>query len=252
MPIPVKSVLTAYTDVEKQLQAFFDRVPFVPEHDKVWSPALASCLLEACSQLDSFWKASAVQPQPKKIDIGDQPQPKKNKIYMDDHFKNFSSSVAAGRWLVIWGDEGRELQPFALWNSAGTLTKADYKPTDWWQAYNDIKHDRWANIRQATLENAANAVAGLFLAIVRSTECFDALVEAGWFRSDCAASYVIDKLSQEPESPHWGMTMESSLFSYAASSCDAEFVGRLRNYHKCTHRFGRWLEEKFHRSVVSY
>ena len=236
MPIPVKSVLTAFTDVEGQLRTFLDRVPFVPEHDQVWSPALASCLLEACSQLDSFWKASADHPAERRLDIR-------------DHFVSFGASVAA-RWLVAWGDDGRELRPFGLWGSAGTVTKADCKPPPWWQAYNALKHHRWANIKEATIENAANAVAGLFLAIVQCAQCTDSLVEAGWFRSNAGPFYAAKQFSHGPENPELGITVESPLLSYASGSCHADFERHLVRYHNCTHRFGRWLEKKYKRSIM--
>lgn len=230
MPVPVRSVLTAFVDVEEQLRVFLDRVPFVPEHDKVWSPALASCLLEACSQLDSFWKASAQQPAQAELSIR-------------DHFRNFGPSVA-GRWLVVWGDEGRELSPFDAW------TSGDYEPTTWWQAYNAIKHDRWANIRQATLENAANALGGLFLAIIRCAECLDLLVERGWFHSPLIVDQTFLTLYRRSEDPELGATMESNLFSYASGSGHSAFEDNLVEFRNCTHRFARWLEKKYKRRVA--
>ena len=202
----------------------------------MWSPTLAACILEACSQLDSFWKASANQSPANGPDIR-------------DHFVRFGESVA-GRWLVAWGDEGRELCPFASWNPACTRTKADYQPLGWWQAHNDIKHDRWANIRQATLENAVNAVAGLFLAIVRSAECVDALVEANWFRSSLATSYAVGQTSDGTESPEFGISIESAILSYASGSSHAGFERNLIRYRCCTHRFCRWLENKYGRSIM--
>ena len=238
MPVPAKSVITAFTDIEQQLRSFIERVPFVPDHDHVWSPALASCLLEACSQLDSFWRAAT-------------PGRRRKDLTLPDHFERFGASVAA-RWVVVWGDEGRELKPFAVWYPAGTQRKAPFVAPPWWQAYNALKHDRWANIRRATFENAANAVGGLFLAIVRAPECADALVEAEWFRTRYATPYAIEKLSDGTEDPELGITMESALLSYASGSCDSHFRGCVAQYRACTHRFGRWLEQKYDTKFLSY
>jgi hypothetical protein len=236
MLIPARSVLTAFKEVEQQFRDFSDRVPFVPEHDQVWSPALASCIMEACSQLDSFWKASL-------------PAGSGVNTTISDHFLNHSVLVGS-RWVVVWGNEGRELAPFADWNSSSPVTKAAYKPLAWWQAYNAIKHDRWANIRQATILNAANAVAGLYLAIARSSDCADSLVESGWFRSSWSTPHAVQRMISGPETPELGITIESALFSYAAASSAPDFERYLTAYHECSHRFGRWLERKYKRGIV--
>jgi hypothetical protein len=47
-----------------------------------------------------------------------------------------------------------ELKPWREWH--------DGKNPIWWRAYNDIKHERNVNFKQATLSNALNAVAGAF------------------------------------------------------------------------------------------
>ena len=231
MPVPMRSVLTAFKDVEDRLRAFLDHVPFVAEHDEVWSPILATCLVEACSQLDSFWKASSATLARKSADI-------------KDHFVSFGESVAA-RWLVVWGDEGREVTPFFAWEATGPFTEEAYTPLAWWQAYNDVKHDRWANIQRATLLHTVSAVAGLFLAIARSSECVDSLVGEGWFRSRLHPPRVAEHLARGEEDPKSGATIESALFSYASGSAHAEFGQYLCFYGACTHRFGRWLEKKY-------
>jgi hypothetical protein len=37
---------------------------------------------------------------------------------------------------------------------------------DWWREYNDVKHYRHLKFDKANLENVANAISGLFLAVV--------------------------------------------------------------------------------------
>lgn len=58
--------------------------------------------------------------------------------------------VTFGRW-----NNNRVFKPFASWNS-GT-----YSPLPWYQAYNNVKHNRYANFNQANLEHLMNAIAGL-------------------------------------------------------------------------------------------
>lgn len=51
-----------------------------------------------------------------------------------------------------------ELRPFQNWKSA-----PNYNSPDWWTPYNDVKHERLANFRNANLKNVANALAGLYI-----------------------------------------------------------------------------------------
>lgn len=236
MPVPINSVLAGLTTLEKQLSDFLAQIPFVPEHDNVWSPSLASHILEAGSQLDSFWKASA----PKHT----------GPLDIRDHFVNFGSHVAQ-HWIVVWADEPREITPFAAWNASGPWTQSEYRPTAWWQAYNSLKHDRWANIKQATLSNALNIAAGLFLAIARSAVCLDSLVARNWIRAHFEMKYTISEVANGAERAELGITVESTLFSYAYAALNSqEFERCLICYGQCSHRFGRWLEAKYKRAIL--
>lgn len=68
-----------------------------------------------------------------------------------DRFRGFSfMSVRIPRYA-------RELKPWREWHAG--------KNPSWWRAYNDIKHERNVNFKQATLSNALNAVAGAFVLV---------------------------------------------------------------------------------------
>lgn len=69
------------------------------EHCAVWSPLLVDRIFESCSQLDPLWKLRAGP--------GD-------KSKMPDYFVA-RGSVVAGEWVVVWGDEGLQVQPFSQW-----------------------------------------------------------------------------------------------------------------------------------------
>lgn len=58
-------------------------------------------------------------------------------------------SVCFGRW------PNHDFKPFEAWNS-GT-----YIPLPWYQGYNHVKHNRYANFHVANLENVMNGIAGL-------------------------------------------------------------------------------------------
>lgn len=50
-----------------------------------------------------------------------------------------------------------ELQPFLNWQ------ETPYQSPDWWKPYNDVKHKRIDNYKNANLKNVLNALAGLYI-----------------------------------------------------------------------------------------
>lgn len=58
--------------------------------------------------------------------------------------------VVYDRWVQHY-----EFRPFETWNTA------NYSPLPWYQAYNSVKHNRFANFSDASLGNLMSAVSGL-------------------------------------------------------------------------------------------
>lgn len=58
--------------------------------------------------------------------------------------------VTFDRWA-----QNHEFQPFAAWSTS------TYAPLPWYQGYNNVKHNRFANFHEANLDNLMNAVSGL-------------------------------------------------------------------------------------------
>jgi hypothetical protein len=169
------TVTAGFKLVENMLAESLDYIPFCTEHEFVWSPRFITILLEAGGQLDSLWRFEATHgPVPV--------TPTGKDLNMVDYHRVFNSRMA-GEWLVFWGEDGRKLQPFSPWASA------IYSPLDWWQAYNKVKHDRLTNRKEATLKITVDAVASLFLAILKSPLCGEAVALERWIDPD-----MFDKL----------------------------------------------------------
>src|ERR1039458_4433876 len=133
MDVPHQSIIAAYDRTERQLEDFLKAIPLEAPHLLVWSPELASIILEAASQLDSLWKLQlrAAQKDSSNANI-------------KHHFANFGNSVAK-RWLVVWSDGGHKFIPFGPWDAVTLFDEDHYAPVPWWLAYNKLKHDRWEN-----------------------------------------------------------------------------------------------------------
>ena len=166
---PGETVISSFSQLELMLNDVLRHIPYVPEHENVWSPSLITILLEACSQLDSLWK-NEVTNTPTAI----RPSAGQN-LNITHYFQNFGQRLAP-EWAVLWAEEGRRLEPFAAWHNQ------TYVPLDWWVAYNAVKHDRLANRTKATMRHAAQALAALFINIVTYPPALSDMARAGWVK----------------------------------------------------------------------
>jgi len=122
MDVPYQSIIAAYNRTERQLEDFLGAIPLESPHLSVWSPALASIILEAATQLDSLWKLQlrALRKSTSKANI-------------QDYFVKFGNRVAKS-WLVVWSDGGHKFMPFEAWGAVTLFDKDQYEPIPWWQA----------------------------------------------------------------------------------------------------------------------
>jgi len=156
--IAVEGLLSA----EAALQEALRYVPYCDEHRGVWSPAFTRIILDAASQVDSVWKATARRLALPRA--GD-------RMTIRDHFDEFGAIVAKQQAVFFGGLTPCAVSPFQGWHSG-------YSPLAWWDAYNVLKHDRFSHQTEATLAHAVNAVAALFLTTIYSGSCDLALISA--------------------------------------------------------------------------
>lgn len=73
-----------------------------------------------------------------------------------DYFK-LSAPLKLSEYRVRFKrwSSNREFKPFEAWDSGA------YVPLPWYQAYNNVKHNRYEYFREANIENLMNAIAGL-------------------------------------------------------------------------------------------
>ncbi len=143
------------------------------------------------------------------------------------------------KWLVLWSDAGYKIIPFAPWDSVATFDETHYEPLAWWQAYNELKHDRWENKHKATVRNAVHAVGGLFLAIIHSPIMEVSLQESDWLHTDWNREIVTGTIHNQAGKQVTGATFETSLFSFAVNHGPHVSAGI---YHRSTPRFFNWLK----------
>jgi hypothetical protein len=66
--------------------------------------------------------------------------------------------------IPIWQGTQNTRLPFAPWNTS--------KPLDWYQAYNEAKHDRHAQFPRANFQNLLDAVCGLVALLSSQFHCW--------------------------------------------------------------------------------
>lgn len=157
------TAITAFNAVEYELAEALKFVPYCDEHLSVWSYQFGRIILEASSQLDSIWKFST------KLD---DPSANTDRLTIANHHDRFGKHVEHQKVIVFSSPTAAVLKPFEAW-----IDPQNHRP-EWWDAYNALKHDRYANQTKGTLGNALQSVAALMLAIVYSGHCDLAIINS--------------------------------------------------------------------------
>ncbi len=76
-------------------------------------------------------------------------------LNITDYFKIESATRLSGYEVTFERWPKHIFKPFEIWN-AGM-----FAPIPWYQRYNHVKHNRFANFQEANLDNVMNAIAGL-------------------------------------------------------------------------------------------
>ncbi len=232
-----RTAVESYLSCEQTLAGVLRVVPWCDEHKSVWSPALCTVIMEACTQLDSLWRFTAwhstcVQQSKKRKDLS-----------IHDYFRYFANqslTPLADRWVVFWGGEPTQMRPFVRWGNAKT-----YTDLAWWLTYNKLKHDRLEHRKMATLEAAVEATAGLFLGILSCEYCRYAVEAAGWLSARDSVSHN-PKASLGEDSPSVKddyVLAETALFSYPVGWCKATISKTDDWLGNASFRFKHWFWE---------
>lgn len=80
-----------------------------------------------------------------------------NKMNMSKDYFKLASVMRLSEYKVVFDrwSTNHQFDPFIDWNTTS------YLPLTWYQGYNNVKHNRYSNFKQASLENLMNSLAGL-------------------------------------------------------------------------------------------
>jgi hypothetical protein len=143
--------------LQKDLQQLFDYIEPADSNKGCYSYRLHELLLRVCVEVEVNFKAilqeNIYSKAPRKWDIADY-----QKINRSHHLSSY-------RVLVPYWDGKTKRAPFMSWNRN--------QPLKWYQAYNDVKHNRCANFALASLNNVIDAMCGLVVILSAQFYTYD-------------------------------------------------------------------------------
>lgn len=200
-----------YRLLEQELREVFEYVPLENEHLEVWSLKLGNILIILGSVMDSFFKFALndaiFDNMPIIIDVR-----RKTETNMGDYRAIFQDFYKLSEKKVYVRLSGNFLQPFKAFE--------DGKSPEWWQVYQNIKHDRFMNKKEAKLKYVLEAMAGLFLVnvihiplriILVRLRLWESAYNTGW-NWDFIADSILNQ--KEPIGEHDIFLLKTDIFGY--------------------------------------
>ena len=142
-----KSLITATRMILRDLNSLYDYIEPCDENLGVYSHRIYELLLRAATEFETNCKGILKASGYSKSE---------SEWCVKDYFK-ISKAARLNEYTLTFErwTTAHEFKPFVEWNPSRR------EPLSWYDAYNDVKHDRYGNFRQAKLEYLMNALAGL-------------------------------------------------------------------------------------------
>lgn len=158
----LRFVVSNFADLESQLERCLSFIPFVDNNKQVISPKFIPIILESCGLVESIFKEIEGK-KGKRFDLKEYSRLAEPHLFLEE-----ATTIFLNPPILF-------LNPFKDWIR---------RPPTWWQAYNNLKHDRLNSYDSATYENTIMALAGLQQVISRNVAFVSSMLAAGWFNSD--------------------------------------------------------------------
>lgn len=149
----------AYRLLELELLELFDYIEPADRNLATFSHQLYQILLRACTEFET--NATAILGDNGYNPLDKHGKPRTN-WRMDLDYWKINAACRLSEYSVklpVWRGQAAIRTPFAAWGGAA------YAPLPWYQAYNAVKHDRFAQFDSANLENVLDAVAAVLIVL---------------------------------------------------------------------------------------
>jgi hypothetical protein len=169
--ITAANVLRWYESLEEQVMDFLQVVALRRHNLHVWSPKLATVVVEACSLIDSVLRDIS----PARVTVRGTSK-KRSGLTLPDYAELYCTPLRLpARTAILLTDTPEYRTPFGTWSKGPPF---DSPP--WWQVYNRFKHRRLAHFTAATLNTAIDALSGALVIIATVPALLPAVFKHGW------------------------------------------------------------------------
>jgi len=180
-----EQVLVGYERIERSLSEFAEHIPLLAQNEKIVTPSLITCMIDACGLIDSLFRDMT----PASVTINGETKSKDDCNIFD--FANLHAKTLdlPNTRSVLLISPPRYLIPFEPWKSL--IAEGKYSALPWWLDYNSLKHDRLSNIHKGTLKSTLDAVCALHQVIARRLDMVPMMMRRGWFPT---GAYIVDHI----------------------------------------------------------
>jgi hypothetical protein len=138
----------AFEIIQTDFLKIFEYIEPCDRNSSCYSHRINNLLIMICCEVETNFKA-----------ILDENGYKKNKTTIND-YKSINKTHLLSSYEVkipYWKGDGSKIRPFECWKDESKL--------EWYQLYNDLKHNRQKEFEKATLGNLVKAICGLVVVL---------------------------------------------------------------------------------------
>ena len=191
--------ISSFCVLERQLLECMEYLPFIDANKQSISPKFIPIIMDACSLIDSIFFEMTDNTEKKRMSLKKYSELNEISLKLDNNATLFLTSPI------------KLLQPFKGWTK---------EPPIWWNAYNNLKHNRLNNYNYANFTNAVLSLAGLHQLMARNNNFFGGFLKCGWIDTNEVETIENLAFSVHMDS-RANIVVESKLF---ASSGGDNFV----------------------------
>ena len=206
-PKDVEFIFRSYQIFEKKLIDILRVIPLSKENEVAWSPELVNLFLDISSLVDSISRSiiGGGKDREQTIQIKSNTGAVISKKIGDLNIEDFEFNLFIALGLI----DSRVI--IYLYPLINIKPYQDYRTENgWWTVYNLLKHNRIRNYDKANLGIVLNALASLFLLLVRykEEEFSKALFRFDWIETGIVPEFVHSERIKEP----WQFWYDTELF----------------------------------------
>lgn len=151
-----------YLNIENLLLDFLEFVPLECEHLDIYSLKLVTIILETGPELlNSFDLAIFYETGVQKLGLDSSDEDRQKLLDKEQTLRDKNRSLTFQDYLGFL-NKHKNFYPTKIFVPDIDAYITPFKNTDWWECYNLLRHDKYDNIKKATLRNSLKTLGALF------------------------------------------------------------------------------------------